>query len=195
MIYIARHGQTDWNLEHRLQGHTDIPLNEKGKNEAVLCSNQLTSVKLDKIISSDLSRAKETAHIINSSLSLPIEYDFRLREIHFGDLQGVKKENISDESWHSFKYDPAKIHAESFAHLYKRVRSFFDDIDAQTNTLVITHSYVIRMITYLSHHPHSFDNTEFEKTALQIKTKNTEIFKWDKLHPLQPLNEAFTSEK
>ena len=68
MIYLVRHGQTDWNLENRIQGHLDMPLNDTGRNEARQCRKKLASVKMDKIIASDLLRAKETAAIINESL-------------------------------------------------------------------------------------------------------------------------------
>ena len=88
MIYLLRHGQTDWNLERRIQGHLDIPLNETGKKEALVCLEKLSSLDIDKIISSDLIRAKETAQIINEKLHLPIHFDSRLREVNLGNLQG-----------------------------------------------------------------------------------------------------------
>ena len=176
MIYLVRHGQTDWNLEHRIQGHLDMPLNETGKSEAIICAKQLERFKIDEIISSDLSRAKETASIINEVLSLPISVDSRLREVHCGDLQGVLVKDISDETWDVFNHDPHKIHAESLADVYKRVKAFFEEIDNAKNTLIVTHGGVIRMTMYLSQHPESFDQYEFEKTALQLKIKNTEVF-------------------
>lgn len=65
MIYLVRHGQTDWNIEHRIQGQTDVPLNATGRAQAVELSEKLSNFNIQKIISSDLSRAKETAEIIN----------------------------------------------------------------------------------------------------------------------------------
>ena len=148
MIYIVRHGQTDWNLVPRIQGQLDIPLNETGKNEALECAKQVASIKIDKIISSDLSRAKETANIINKFLSVPISCDARLREAVFGDLQGIFVKDISEETWQSFNQDRHKFHAESFADVYERVKSFFNEVDATENILIVTHAGVVKIIKY-----------------------------------------------
>ena len=64
MIYVVRHGQTDWNLEGRFQGRIDIPLNEKGKSQAKKTKEKLEGIKFDKVFSSPLKRALETAKII-----------------------------------------------------------------------------------------------------------------------------------
>lgn len=64
MIYIVRHGQTDWNLEGRYQGRTDIDLNETGIKQAEKIRQELKSVKFDKVFSSPLKRAYKTAQII-----------------------------------------------------------------------------------------------------------------------------------
>ena len=104
MIYLVRHGQTDWNTIRRIQGQTDVPLNDIGRHEAFLSGEKLASIKIDKIISSDLLRAKETAEIINRFLSRSITFDTRLREINFGDLQGMLSNHISDETWNIFNH-------------------------------------------------------------------------------------------
>ena len=186
MIYLVRHGQTDWNLENRIQGHLDMPLNDTGKNEAKRCREKLVSVKIDKIIASDLSRAKETASIINESLSLPITYDARLRELNMGDLQGLVATDISKEYWDLLNYEPHRIHAESLADFFERIKSFFDGIDIKENILVVGHGGTVRMAMYLSHNLDSFNQENFERICLGFKIKNTAVFKWDKLHSLQP---------
>lgn len=187
MIYLVRHGQTDWNVEHRTQGHLDIPLNETGRNEARICKEKLANIKIDKIISSDLSRAKETAAIINENFSLPITYDSRIRELNFGDLQGVLAKDISDKNWYLLNHEPHKIHAEPLADVYKRMKHFFDEIDPGKNTLVVGHGGTVRMAMYLSHNLNSFDQEKFEKICLGFKIKNIGIFTWDKINPLQSL--------
>ena len=65
MIYLVRHGQTDWNIEKKTQGHTDIPLNGTGKRQAEELAEKIADLKIDRIISSDLLRARETAEIMN----------------------------------------------------------------------------------------------------------------------------------
>lgn len=191
MIYLARHGQTDWNLQHRVQGHQDIPLNDTGRNEAKQCRDKLASakIKIGRIIASDLSRAKETASIINESLSLPITYDSRLRELDMGDLQGLVVTDISKEYWDLVNYEPHKIHAESLTDFFGRMKSFFDEIDAKENVLVVGHGGTVRMAKYLSQNPNSFNQESFEKICLDFKIKNTAVFEWDKNGHFQPLSD------
>ena len=180
MIYLVRHGQTDWNFTRKIQGQLDIPLNETGRKEAVACAKQLLSFKIDEIISSDLSRAKETAKIINDFLSLPISFDSRLREMNFGTLQGVSSADISEETWDVFNQTPQQFNAEAKADVYKRVKSFFHDVDDTKNTLVVTHGGFIRMTKYFLVSPNSFDSAECEKFFREFKIKNTEIFSFEK---------------
>lgn len=187
MIYLIRHGQTDWNVINRIQGQLDMPLNETGRKEASMCAQKLINLKLDEIVSSDLSRTKETTRIINESLSLPVRFDPRLREVNCGDLQGVIAKEIPEETWYTFNHDPHKLHAESLADVYNRVKSFFNEVDATKNTLIVTHAGVVRMAMYLAHSPQSYDQNDFEKTVLQFKIKNTEIFSWDKAQKFQLL--------
>ena len=193
MFYLVRHGQTDWNINHRIQGHLDMPLNDTGRNEAAVCAKQLAAVKIDQIISSDLSRAKETANIINKTLSVPIRFDSRLREINMGDLQGVLVQDMTDETWDIFNHEPHKVHAESLEDVYKRVKSFFDDMDKMTNTLVVTHGGVVRMTKYLSQNPNFFDQAKFEEIAIEFKIKNTEVFQWNGAQSFTPLEEKIVS--
>ena len=178
-IYLLRHGQTDWNLERRIQGHLDMPLNETGRKEALVCLEKLSSLDIDNIVSSDLIRAKETAQIINEKLHLPICFDSRLREIHFGDLQGRVIQDIKENEWDIFNKTPYQLNAESLNDVYHRVKSFFEEIDKSKNTLIVTHGGVIRMAKYLSQNPQSFSWNEYEKTALHLKIKNTEICSWN----------------
>lgn len=191
MIYIVRHGQTDWNVEHRKQGQIDIPLNEAGKNEARLCGEKIATLHIDQIISSDLSRAKETANIINEFFSVPVHFDSRLREINFGDLQGIFGKDMTEELWHILNYEPKKIHAESLGEVCERVKSFFAELDSTKDTLIVTHGGVIRMVMYLSCHPQSFDVSEFEHVALQFRAQNTGVFSWDGARQFQALSDEF----
>ena len=187
MIYLLRHGQTDWNIIHRIQGHLDIPLNDTGKDEAKTCAHKLIGIKMDQIISSDLSRARETAEIINEFLSAPFSVDQRLREINFGDLQGVLVKDVSAEMWDHFNHAAHKLHAETLPDVYRRIKSFFDEIDPQKNTLIVAHGGVIRMAVYLAHSPSTFNQAEYEEKFLEFKIKNTQIFTWNKSDLIQPL--------
>jgi len=86
LIYIVRHGETEWNLMGKQQGHMDSPLTDRGTQQANALANGLINRGIEFIYSSDLGRAMETAKIINTSLDLSIQTDKRLRERHLGTL-------------------------------------------------------------------------------------------------------------
>lgn len=88
-LIAFRHGQTDWNLQQKFQGHSDIPLNETGRSQAVELSKALSSERLDVILSSDLSRAIETASIVNTIHNAPLFTSDNLRECNLGTLEGM----------------------------------------------------------------------------------------------------------
>ncbi|GAB3796457.1 histidine phosphatase family protein [Virgibacillus kimchii] len=88
-ICLIRHGETDWNVERRLQGMTDIPLNPRGVQQAEACSAYLASSSYDVLISSPLKRAKKTAEIINQQLHLPLQLMDQFKERYFGDAEGM----------------------------------------------------------------------------------------------------------
>lgn len=93
-LYLIRHGQTDWNIEGRWQGHADVPLNEHGHQQAACIAQALAAVGLSAIYSSDLQRALDTAKAISTTTGLPVMVDPRLREIHQGEWQGMLADEI-----------------------------------------------------------------------------------------------------
>lgn len=91
-LLLARHGETDWNRDHRWQGHTGPPLNETGRRQAVELAAQLGH--LHAIYSSDTDRAYETARIVAERLGLEVTTDARLREVNFGRWEGLTRAEI-----------------------------------------------------------------------------------------------------
>lgn len=88
-ILAIRHGETAWNVDTRLQGHLDIPLNDTGRRQARHLARALLGRQpIDAIVSSDLSRALETAHIVAQATGAPLTTHTGLRERCFGELQG-----------------------------------------------------------------------------------------------------------
>ena len=83
-LYVIRHGNTDWNLESRMQGQTNIKLNEIGIEQANKVRKIIEEKNIDLIISSPLDRAKQTAEIINQNMNKPIEYNDKIMERKFG---------------------------------------------------------------------------------------------------------------
>jgi broad specificity phosphatase PhoE len=88
-LLLVRHGETDWNAEGRLQGHTDRPLNEYGRRQAQRLADELAGEELEAIYSSDLARARETAEIVGERLGLPVVLDPDLREKNWGTWEGL----------------------------------------------------------------------------------------------------------
>lgn len=139
-LIFVRHGQTDWNLEKRLQGIKDIPLNKTGISEAVNLRDNL-SISIDSIISSDLKRAYKTAEILNETYKLPISTDERIRERDFGELAGEKAE-------FSHTVDRDLYGVEVFEDFDKRLLSFLEDMTSLPagRHMVVCHGGVISEI-------------------------------------------------
>jgi probable phosphoglycerate mutase len=94
ILYVFRHGQTDWNKEGRIQGHLDVPLNEEGRLQARRLLPVLKRLEVQSFLSSDLSRARETAEIPAFQLGLPVAVSEGLREIFLGGAQGLTRQEI-----------------------------------------------------------------------------------------------------
>jgi broad specificity phosphatase PhoE len=93
-LLLVRHGETDWNRDHKWQGHTGPPLNEEGRRQAREVAAQLADI--DAIYSSDTIRAHETAEIIASQFELAVETDPRLREVNFGQWESLTRQQINE---------------------------------------------------------------------------------------------------
>ncbi len=91
---LIRHGQTDWNATGRWQGQANPPLNAVGRAQAQQTAQELIAQNIEVLISSDLTRARETAAIIGASIGVPVNLEPRLREINLGDWQGLYSDDI-----------------------------------------------------------------------------------------------------
>jgi len=95
-IVLFRHGETDWNKEERWQGHSDIPLNACGREQAKLLASKLTDIDIECILSSDLMRAQETAKIVSDQIKVPVIAMPSLREVHGGLAEGLTRREIKE---------------------------------------------------------------------------------------------------
>lgn len=134
-IYIVRHGQTIWNASNRLQGGADIELNERGRALAGETGRSLEHTAFDKIYSSPLIRAYETACLIRGYRNIPIIRDDRLRELSFGVYEGRNfKELLADtsDSFHYFFEHPELYEApeqgETLEHICSRAAEFMREV-------------------------------------------------------------------
>lgn len=133
-IYLVRHGETDWNKAGRLQGQSEVPLNENGIRLAEETAAGLADVPFEAVFSSPLGRAVETARIIRGDRQIPLYLDDRLMEIGFGALEKtdyIKAKQDETNPMHNFFCAPAKYSpiegAESFQQLFDRSAEFLQE--------------------------------------------------------------------
>lgn len=145
---LIRHGQTDWNLEGRYQGQSDVPLNETGRAQARALAEKLAGQSFDAAYASDLSRARETAEIVAAALHLPVTLEKRLREIHQGEWEGQLVDDIKAryaDVWQQRAIDPASIRppqGETVGEVAARVSAALEEISRahpQGSVLVVSH--------------------------------------------------------
>lgn len=133
MLYIIRHGKTDWNKERKLQGKSDIPLNDEGRKMARLAGIEYSGVHFDVCYSSPLIRARETAGLFFENRDVPIITDERLTEMGFGIYEGAPNCFLSpDCPIYVLFNEPEKYTAsdgaESLQSLLQRTGDFLDKV-------------------------------------------------------------------
>ena len=144
-----RHGKTDWNAKHKLQGRTDIPLNEEGIQMAEQAKEKYKDVNFDICYCSPLVRAKQTAEIVLEGRNIPIVYDDRLMEMCFGVYEGVTHPSqIEGSHIRKLFKDPANYpgveDGETFDDLFARTGSFLKEVvqpqlDAGKDVIIVGH--------------------------------------------------------
>ena len=133
-ILLCRHGQTDWNREGRWQGRTDIPLNDRGREQARELAETLREQPVAAIYSSTLDRAYQTALAIARIHDLRVHRDPRLDEIDQGAWEGMRRDDIvvshpkELERWKSYPIDLRLPGGETLEEVRERVRAALDDI-------------------------------------------------------------------
>ena len=159
LVYIVRHGQTDWNVEERLQGQADIDINAQGRGEAAGNGRRLAGLIADPqdfdFVASPMIRTRHTMELVRQAMGLPAQgysTDPRLMEMNFGDWQGY---TIAEVEKHypgstqgrvldKWDFRPPGDAAESYQMLLERVRPFFEALERRT--VCVTHGGVIRAL-------------------------------------------------
>lgn len=142
-LYLVRHGQSSWNVDHRLTGWSDVPLTELGQEQARALRPALEAEAFDGVWSSDLTRARDTARLAYGEPTV----DERLREIFFGELEGAIWTELvgpHKEALKNFQGFQAPG-GESLVELERRVLSFIDDLTPGRH-LLFTHGGVVRQL-------------------------------------------------
>jgi 2,3-bisphosphoglycerate-dependent phosphoglycerate mutase len=158
-LVLIRHGQSLWNRENRFTGWVDVPLTEGGREEARTAANQIASMRFDVAYTSALSRAQDTLRIIlqTNEWDIPVIRDQALNERHYGDLQGLNKDDMRKtygedqvQIWRR-SYDVPPPNGEALKDTAARTLPFFDrcimgDIRQGKNVLVVAHGNSNRSI-------------------------------------------------
>ena len=159
-LILVRHGQSQWNLENRFTGWVDIPLTEAGIEEARHAGELLKDYRFDQGFTSALVRAQETLRIIlevTGQTDLPIERDQALNERHYGDLQGLNKEETAQkfgaEQVHLWRrsYDVQPPNGESLKDTRARVLPYYEKhilplLKQGKKVLVVAHGNSLRAL-------------------------------------------------
>jgi uncharacterized phosphatase len=138
-LLLVRHGETDWNAEGKLQGHTDRPLNDYGRRQARALADRLAGENIDAVYASDLSRARETAEIVGEKLGLTVAVDPDLREKNWGNWEGL----TSDERLHiEFEGETSETHRDRTLSAVQRIV----ERHPGERVVVVTHGGSLRRI-------------------------------------------------
>lgn len=152
-LWLIRHGETLWNTERRMQGVSDIALNELGIRQAQALAKRIGHESFDAIYASDLDRAKQTAAIVFPAASVVL--DKRLREIDFGYYEGKVWSELSEEDhkqisvWFLGPYDKAVPGGESADDLRARVQDWLDDLPKTGRVIAFSHGGTINAFLQL----------------------------------------------
>ncbi len=149
-IYIARHGETDWNIQKKAQGRTDIPLNGTGRKQAETLRDNIKDIKFTAVYASPLKRARETAEIAAGD-RYEIIFDDRLVERSFGDFEGKLVNSWIETAGYDIgdlKLNTNIGNIEPVKDVLARTKAVLDDIKAKHNDddviLIVAHGQVAR---------------------------------------------------
>ena len=158
-LVLLRHGQTDWNLKHRYQGLTDIPLNHTGESQAKKVNEKLKGFHFDAVYCSDLDRARNTARLALKGI-YPYDnviFDRRLRERSFGIYAGgpFDKDRVPDFYLKAMDADPEGFsfpEGESLLDVEKRIRPFYEEIlqkHPNQTVLLVAHGSLLSVLRFV----------------------------------------------
>lgn len=171
-LYVVRHGETEENKTHMMQGNMNTLLNETGRSQALEVRKKLENIKIDLIISSPKSRALETAQIISNG-RITIITDERLLSRNHGEFEGKGRYEVDLEDYWNIKINRQYERAESVGHMFERISDLLNDIKTNykdKTVLIATHSGVCRIIYYYFNGiPESGSLLEYQSTNCSLE--------------------------
>ncbi len=175
-ILVTRHGQTDWNLDKKVQGKADIELNEKGRQQAEETKKLLDYKDIDLIICSPLIRARQTAEIINKERNIPIIFEDGISERNFGEFEGHSTSEFDFEAFWSYQKNLKYETAENIRDFFERVYSCIKKIQLEHKSkkiLIVSHGGVSIPIQCY------FDGIPNQETLLPLAIGNCQVIEYD----------------
>lgn len=158
-LLLVRHGETDWNRQHRHQGQRDIPLNDLGRRQVLAVSKRLANEPIKAIYASDLKRAWDTATAISTFHDgVKIDKEIRLREMNFGEWEGLTWSEIQAsepsviDNWSKYLAEPGPPGGENIVRFARRIQDAIDEIincHPDENVLVVAHGGTLMVLVCL----------------------------------------------
>jgi broad specificity phosphatase PhoE len=171
-IYLVRHGETEWNAQRLVQGHSDIPLNERGREQARLLAARVQQLPITQVCSSDLQRAYETAVTAAQTLGLSVCRHPELRERNYGDWEGKDYRVIQAQfpDFNPWKDTESKYNIETFSAMQQRgmrcLQAILQEGDAE-HILIVSHGGLINaLLHYMSGGVYGTGKTKLGNTSL-----------------------------
>ena len=152
---LIRHAESSWNAVGRWQGHGDPPLSENGLRQARVLATELSAERIDRLVTSDLVRARQTASVLGDALELTLHVEPRLRELDIGDWTGLTRVEIASRApdvldrFEAGDADARAGGAETRAELRRRALAAVRDIAASESgrrIAIVTHLGVVRVL-------------------------------------------------
>lgn len=185
IIYLVRHGETDWNVDGRFMGQFDVPLNERGRRQAAALASRLAQEvpEWGQVVSSDLLRTRETRDIVLAGADYAATEDARLREIYGGGMEGLTREEQRiqfPEWWRASRgelSDGVRFPGgESFEDMRRRVVDAIDEVSLSKDDpiLVVTHGGVVQaVLSDILHLPRVY------RDRISVDNCSVTVVRWD----------------
>ncbi len=174
-VYFVRHGESEWNVENKICGRTDIPLTQRGHDQAIATANLIkeSGIVADIVLCSPLLRAYDTAKHIAEINALPLQVEMRLIEQAFGRFEGVSPRNREDFQAAKKEFAVSYDGGESMMRMAQRIYNLLDEIKNDEHTyILVAHNGIARVINSYFH-----DMTNDEYASFGVG--NCSIIKFD----------------
>lgn len=173
-IFVARHGETQWNVDYKVCGRTDVPLTDRGREQAVALAQEAAGKGIEVILASPMVRAYETARAVSEAIGVPILTDERLMEQDYGIYEGVRRDDpgfLENKRHFTWRYPGG----ESMMDLGHRVYAVLDEVKeryAGKTVLLVCHGAVCRAI-------HSYFHDMTNEEYFHFNMENARLAKYE----------------